>query len=342
MKTKPAIEQLNPYTVKDIDVSIKLDANESVNYLFKDGLVLDDAAINLYPDTNANQLKTALGSYFGIDTDNLMVGSGSSELIELIIKTYVAPGEKVLSFNPSFTMYDVYTTMHGAQFVSVPVEKDLSYDMDKLLTTAKQINPKLIIVCTPNNPTGYQPPKAEIQKLIDHTDALVLLDEAYMDFTDGSQSFLKEAKAYEHVIVSRTFSKAFGLAGARLGYISASKSLMMDLLKVKTPYNVNALSQQLGVKALQKKQTVENFIEGVIERRNDLSCSLKGLGFTVYPSQTNFLFIETNRLDLDQDLIEQGILIRNFASYKPGFFRISVGSASENAALINALKEILS
>ncbi len=341
MKTKPAIEQLNPYRVKDVNVSIKLDANESANYLFKDGLVLEHLDINLYPDTNANGLKEALGSYFDMNSTHLMVGSGSSELIELIIKTYVAPGDKVLSFNPSFTMYDVYTTMHGGTFVSVPVEKDLSYDIDKLITVAHTIKPKLIIVCTPNNPTGYQPAKADIAKLINNTDALVLLDEAYMDFTDGSQSFLKEAKDYDNLIVSRTFSKAFGLAGARLGYMSTSPGIMASLLKVKTPYNVNLLSQQLGVKALEKKQAVQSFINGVIERKMILKEALSNLGFIVYPSQANFLFVKSPVIELDEWLIEQGILIRNFASFEPGYFRISVGSESDNRALINALKEVL-
>ncbi len=342
MQTKPAIEQLTPYKVKDVDYTIKLDANESANYLFKDGIDLSDIDINFYPDTNSTFLRETLGAYFDMSADNLMVGSGSSELIELIIKTYIAPGEKVLSFAPSFTMYEVYTTIHNGSYETLPVESDMSFDIDKLIEKANEINPKLIILCTPNNPTGYQTPKEQIKKLIDNTDALILLDEAYMDFTDGSSSFLRETPFYDNLIVARTFSKAFGLAGARLGYISAGLPIIKSLLKVKTPYNVNALTQNLGIQALKKKPLVVDYINDVIARREALKISLKDLGLTVYPSRANFLFVESPLKALDKRLLTYGILVRNFAEFNEGFYRISVGDQSQNKALISALKEILS
>ncbi len=341
MQNKPAIDTLKPYTVRDVEYTIKLDANESPNYLFENGIDFSTTPFNLYPDTNASRLRKTLGEYFDMSEENLMVGSGSSELIELIIKTYVAPGETVLSFDPSFTMYQVYTTIHGGVYKTVPVEEDMSGSIDRLIREAGQTNPKLIILCTPNNPTGYQFSREAVTKLIRSTDALILLDEAYMDFAGEGASFLRETPFYDNLIVSRTFSKAFGLAGARLGYISAGIPIIQTLMKVKTPYNVNAFTQEIGIRALKKKRTVHAFIDDCIARRDALASTLRDLGLTVYPSRTNFLFVRSEREDLDEALLEKGILIRNFASYAPGFFRISVGNQAENKALISALKEVL-
>ena len=342
MESKPALKALRPYTVKNLEYTVKLDANESTNYLFKDGIVLDTNALNLYPDSNALSLREKLSEFTNVPIENLMVGSGSSELIELIIKTYVAPGETVLSFNPSFTMYEVYTTIHNGKFVSIPVEDHSTFNIDQLIDKAQTIHPKLIIVCTPNNPTGYKTPKEDILKLIQNTSSLILLDEAYMDFADENSSFLHLARQYKNVIVARTFSKAFGLAGARLGYISTALPILQSLSQVKTPYSVSTLTQTIAIEALSKKRLVQQHIIGIIKRRRDLQYQLNNLGFTVYPSQTNFLFVSTPVKNLGEELIKKGVLIRDFASYQTGFYRITVGTETENAKLVKTLKEILS
>ena len=330
------------YTFDHQKADIYLDANESENYLFKDGFKLEAGSINRYPDHRANALKDALASYHDMASASLMLGSGSSELLELIIKTFVNPGEVVLGIEPSFTMYEVYSDMHHATYRTLEVDDKLQVDEKRFIETMKRLNPVLTILCTPNNPTGQTLSDDFIFRVINETKGLVLLDEAYVDFEDAQASWLAKAPGLQNVFVTRTFSKAFGLAGARLGYLSTNPVLMAKLWLVKTPYSISRLSQAIGTRALQEKQKVLAHISGVKKRRETLAEALRGMNFTVYPSKANFLFVRSPIPGLGDALIEKGIKIRNFASYRPDFYRISVGNAYEIKRLLEALKEVMS
>ena len=341
MIPKPSIQSLKGYQVSDIKYEIQLDANESKNFLFPNGIVVNDLEINLYPDNQANVLRAEISKYIGVDPKYIIEGNGSSELLELLVKTYVDKNEVILSFEPSFSMYKIYSQIYSTSYIAVPSNKDFSLDINLMIEYQKKYNPKLIFICTPNNPTGYLIPKEDIIKLLENTNALVAVDEAYMEFTNGSSSMVNEFNRYNNLVILRTMSKAFGLAGIRLGYLISNLEIINTLNKVKSPYHLNALSQYVGIQALQKKELVQKNVSEVILRRNLLSIELSKLGFIIYPSFGNFLFVNSKIKNLFELLKGKGILIRGFSNELSSHYRITIGIKEENEILISKLKEII-
>jgi len=341
MRPKPSIESLKGYQVSPIQYEIQLDANESKNFLFPKGLNIKDLSINLYPDNQALDIRSEIGKYIQIDSKYILEGNGSSELLELLVKTYVDKNEVILSYEPSFSMYKIYSQIYSTTFVGVPSRSDFSLDIQIMIDYAKQYNPKLIFICTPNNPTGYLIPKNEIKRLLESTTALVAVDEAYMEFTDGLTSMVDEIHNYNNLVVLRTMSKAFGLAGIRLGYLIGNLDVIKDLNKVKSPYHLNALSQYVGVKALQMKDEVRKNVLEIQSRRNELEVELSKLKFHLYPSFGNFLFVQSDIENLGDLLKNKGILIRAFSNELKSYYRITIGTKEENEILVHRLKEII-
>ena len=340
MKPKKNIETLKPYQVNDIEYRVKLDANESKNFLFKEEELLDLNGINLYPDNEAFLLKSEMTKLYRITRDQITFGNGSSELLDLLVKSYVNPKDIILSFEPSFSMYPIYAALYDATYIAVPSEKDFSLSIDLMISYVNKFHPKLVFICSPNNPTGYLIPKDEILKLVSSTETLVLVDEAYMEFSSMDNSLISHVKDYPNLVIVRTFSKAFGLAGIRLGYMIASKEIIDTIDKVKAPYALNTLTQTIGLKALNKYEQVLKHVSEVKEQKNFLSQSLQNLGFRVYPSEGNFVFIYSFIENLYEKLIQKGILVRAFNNTLTDYYRITVGSSVENDILIQALKEI--
>lgn len=341
MKPKKSIESLKGYTVSDIKYGIQLDANESKNYLFQNGISINDIEINLYPDNQAKVLRNEISKYIGVDSNFILEGNGSSELLELLVKTYVDKDEVILSFEPSFSMYKIYSQIYGTSFIGVPSNTDFSIDMDLMIDYAKKYNPKLIFICTPNNPTGYLIPKEDIIKLLDHTNALVAVDEAYMEFTNGLTSMVDEMDNYNNLVILRTMSKAFGLAGIRLGYLIGNSEIIETLNKVKSPYHLNVLSQYVGAKAFSYIELVKKNVNEVQFRRKVLADELFKLGFVIYPSYGNFLFVQSKIENLFDLLKAKGVLIRSFSNELQSYYRITIGTKEENEVLVYRLKEII-
>jgi histidinol-phosphate aminotransferase len=340
MQIKKSLKTLHPYKPTNKRPNIKLDANESNNFLFNNTLTLKGIPLNLYPDSQSSSLKQRLSLLHGVDEESIMVGSGSSELIELVIKTYLNPGDTLLSIDPTFAMYEIYTTIHSGNYVKVPVDESYAIDMEQLTREAKHLNPSIIILCSPNNPTGERISKDAITTLLKSSESLVLVDEAYMDFTGEAHSMKHAVNTYSNLIVTRTFSKAYGLAGARLGYLFTSKNIIDDLSRVKTPYSVNALTQALGLEALKDSSKIFTHCKGVKIRREALKESLRDLGLVVLDSEANFLYLISNDARLKDKLLNYDIAIRAFENTVPATYRITVGSEEENNALLTALKEV--
>ncbi|MFW5913858.1 MAG: histidinol-phosphate transaminase [Bacillota bacterium] len=341
MQTKESLKNLNPYRPTKTRPTIKLDANESDNFLFSDGLKLEEVAVNLYPDSEASALKARLAEESGVPSESILVGSGSSELIELVIKTYMNPGDTVLSIDPTFGLYEIYTTIHGGNYETVPLNNAFDLDMERFIQEADTLDPAIIILCSPNNPTGKLIDQDAIRRLLKKTDAIVLLDEAYIDFSGEGESMKREVLDYPNLLVARTFSKAYGMAGARLGYMFADKTVAENLRSVKTPYSVNALSQALGVKALEDPEKVKMHCEAVAERRETLKDKLRSLRLKTLDSATNFLYVLSDDERLREKLLKYDIAIRAYKGTTPASYRITVGSTIENRLLIGALKEVL-
>ncbi len=338
------IKSLEEYKPNSMPYRIKLDANEEKNILFQDinskGIRFSkEFDINLYPDSDASLLRTEIGRYLNINPDNIVAGNGSSEMIELVMKTFIDKDDIILSFIPTFSMYSIFSKIYSAKFVGVESNEDFSADMDVLISIAKEIKPKVIFLCNPNNPIGYLTDKNEIKKLLDNVYSIVVVDEAYMEF--ASNSMVEEICRYKNLIVLRTLSKAFGLAAIRLGYMAACEDIINVIKKVKSPYNLNTISQYIGIEALKNKDKMLKYVEEVKIERGYLYDELIQLPLKVYKSHANFIFFQSNVVGINKKLEKEGILIRSFSEDLEGFYRVTVGNRWENEEFLKYLKEIL-
>lgn len=346
------IKNLKEYKVENNFYRIKLDANEGENIFFKDFNSVDMEFlkdINRYPDNNTEILGEEIGKYLGVKADNIIAGNGSSEIIELVMKTFIGNNDKILSFVPTFSMYSIFAKIYGGEFIGVGGQgsctnavipkEDFSLNIDILIEKAKKINPKLILICNPNNPTGYLIPKESIIRLLESVESIVVVDEAYIEFAEGSM--VDEIENYENLIILRTFSKALGLAGLRLGYMIANTEITNMVSKVKSPYSLNTLSQAFGIMALKNISLINTYVQNVNLEREKLYKILKEFGFKVYPSSTNFILFYSQIRDLGEKLKNDGVLIRSFSGDLENYYRVSIGSVYENNEFIKSLKEIL-
>lgn len=335
MTIKKALKHLKPYDPKPVEASIYLDANEvntSLSFLLNQEVL---TSLNRYPDHQGTQLIEMLCDQFGYQKETVMIGSGSSELLELIIKTYISPSDVILSIDPTFVMYQQYATIHQATYISVPESNDI---LDDLYQAYIAYLPKVIMISNPNNPTGSLIPKDKLVGFIKKVSCVVVIDEAYIEYANLNETLIYDIKDISNVFVTRSFSKAWGLAGARLGYIVSQKENIQTLKVAKTPYSVSSVTQALGIEALKMDQEIFKTIEQIKETRTSTYLSLKEILQEVYPSYGNFLYVYESRINLYETLLSKGIKIR---SYQNGYYRITIGTKEEMDALVFAIKELL-
>lgn len=337
MKTNMYINQLIPYSSKQAQTSIRLNANETANYLFPKGILLD-VQFERYPVSTPIQLAQAIATKYAVSNDSVLLGNGSTELLELTVKTFTEPGDTIISLDPSFAMYKIYSDMYGCNLQTVSVTQTTEALFEQLSILDQQCKPALVFLCNPNNPTGSLLPKKAILNFIKASDALVVVDEAYMEFASEKESLTDETSNYPNLLIARTFSKAYGLASMRLGYMIGSSSTIQTLSKAKLPYSLNEATAQIGLLAIRQTSTVSRFVQSVISERERLFVALTKLGINVRPSFTNFLYV-TSDIDLQAVLLDYDILIRSFRN---GSYRITIGTREENNSLLQALQEVLS
>ena len=337
-EVKESIKDFKSYKPNTVEYDTKLDANESRTNetLLLRNLSLD--SINRYPDHYTIELRKKIALLYNRSYEEVIVGNGSSELLELVTKTFVNPKEVVLSVEPSFVMYEKYTKLSGGIYKTVKTNEYYELDIDEFIREAIELRPKLIFLCTPNNPTGSIIKKEDVLRIVKSTDAYIVVDEAYMEFSESDESVIDSINEYPNLMINRTFSKAFALAGARLGYFIANKELINTLYIAKTPYSVTTLSQQLGLEALKDLSYLNNNVKSVVKNRKELEKQLQLLGIRTYESNANFIFCKYTQKDIKKELEAKRILIRGFGN---GLYRITVGTKAENNILLQALEEIL-
>jgi histidinol-phosphate aminotransferase len=306
------------------------------------------AGVNLYPDGSAYTLHSALAAHHGVTPDEIFVGNGSNELIELIVRTFVLDGEEVLASAQSFVAYKLAANAHGRTFMEAPMKARFHYDLEALkkLLTRKT---KVVFLANPDNPTGTWFLEKDLLPLLDAApkDTLVVLDEAYAEYVDapGYQDALALRKKYPNLIVLRTFSKIYGLAGLRVGYGLARPDLVEYIDRVRAPFNVNHVAQVAAAAALEDREHVARSRALVLEQRPVLASGLEKLGATVVPSQGNFLLADfpgRPAKQLFEDLLREGVVLRPMAGYGfPNAQRISVGLPAENEKCLAALERVL-
>ena len=341
MKEKQSVKELQPYVVNPVVCSVKLDANEGNKDLFKDLIkdIGDDFYLNLYPDDNYTQLKEAIVNYIGCKIENISVGNGSSELLDLCVKTFVDTNELILSLDPTFSMYSIYAKIVNSRYIGAGEGNDFIINVDDVIKSIKENNPKLTIICNPNNPTGTTIKREDVLRIVKSTDNVVIVDEAYMEFSN--ESVVDEIENYDNLIVVKTMSKAFSMAGIRTGYLIANEELVKTIEKVRPPYNLNSISALLATKALKQKDKMLSYVENLKIEREKIYEKLIDMGVKAYKSGANFVFFSSKVDNLAEKLIDNDVLIRKFGGKLDNYYRVTVGSKEENEAFLNAMKNIV-
>src|SRR6056297_2279852 len=285
-----------------------------------------------YPDSDAKELRENMAEYYGCKMENILVGNGSSDLLLTTINAFCKNKEKVMTFDPSFSMYGIYCKLSNIKHTTIKSKDNYSFSLENIINKYLIEKPKILLICNPNNPTGSYIKKSDIIKILEKVeDTIVIMDEAYIEF--GGESTVDLINEYENLIIMRTLSKAFGLAGLRIGALISNESMVENLWKVKLPYNLNSASQLLANQAFQN-------IEIINKERSRLIKKLEDMDFKVYPSMTNFIMIESNIKDLASKLENKKVLIRDFNKDIKNHYRITVGSREDNNYLIKILKEV--
>lgn len=336
------IKSLQPYSsardeYKDINSKdmIFLDANENP---FENG-------VNRYPDPQQINVKNLLSEIKGVDTENILLGNGSDEVLDLLFRAFCEPHkDNIITLPPTYGMYSVLANVNAIENRKVLLKPGFQPNIQEILSVADRKS-KLLFLCSPNNPTGNSYNVKCVHELLIRFKGLVIIDEAYIDFSE-QESWLKKLSKFPNLIITQTMSKAYGLAGIRLGVCYASKEIIQILNNIKPPYNVNELTQQRAIARLQKIDEIKNEIGQLISERKrlkqELECCVSYIE-KVYPSDGNFLLLKVDDANKRyQQLIENGVVIRNRTTQPlcENCLRISVGVCEENQRLIRALKSL--
>jgi histidinol-phosphate aminotransferase len=348
---KPQVRALRPYSLRTERAKIKLNQNENpwdapTEIKEKTFKQLANRAWSRYPDFVPLRLRERLAKFTGWKPEGIRVGNGSNELIQAVLMVTVGEGKRVLISEPTFALYRQIATVLGGQVVSVPLTPDLTYHVEMLRDKIRSAAPDVTIVCSPNNPTGCVIDHVNLALLLKSTRGLVLVDEAYFEFS--GQSVIPLLAQYPNLVVLRTFSKAMAMAALRVGYLLASPELVQEISKAVLPYNLNVISQTAAEVALEMyEMKLEPLVRRIITEREYIYVQLKDIpGLTPIPSWANFMLVrsamESNRVFTE--LLKRDILVRDVSTYPmlQDYFRISVGTAEENDQLLRALREIFS
>lgn len=314
------------------DLGIFLDANEN-----------PFGELNRYPDPNQKKLKARLSVCKGVFPDQIFVGNGSDEIIDLLYRIVCRPGiDQALTFVPSYGMYKVLAAINDVELIQVPLTPDFQIDLKKSIEQIELGKVKLIFICTPNNPTGNAISREAIECILRRFKGIVAVDEAYIDFS-GTESMIDLLNRYPNLVVIQTMSKAHALANARVGFAYAHEDLVMVLNKVKPPYNVSGLNQTAALNALLDEGSFKRNVDLLIEERKKMEKNLVQLKsvIKVYPSDANFLLVVFRQAKETFDRLTQlKIIVRNRTEMVNNCIRITVGSPAENEQLIQVLKRI--
>ncbi len=338
---RPHISRLQPYSSARDEYSGKfgvfLDANENPFGSMADG------DFNRYPDPYQWEIKTRLGKLKGVETNQIFLGNGSDEAIDLLLRAFCNPGlDNVILLPPTYGMYEVSAGINDIRLKKVNLTSDFQLKTDEILEAIEE-KTKIIFICSPNNPSGNKVNRDDVRRILENFGGLVVLDEAYIDFSD-EPSFISELSDFPNLVVMQTFSKAWGLASLRLGMAFASSEIIRMLNLIKPPYNISGLTQEKVLEALNNADQISKVVFDILKERNYLEKSLTKLSFvkTIYPSNANFLLIKVSEArKIYEFLISQTIIIRDRSRVVlcEDCLRISVGTRKENDALLNALHQ---
>jgi histidinol-phosphate aminotransferase len=345
-RPRPGLREVPIYEPPQLDVPVRLNTNECP-YQLPDGFA-DDLAdairairYHRYPDREALGLRESLARHVGLPAESVWVANGSNEVIEQLLLAYGGPGRTALLFEPTYAMHSRLAWTTFTDVATVPLDPPFVLTSEHVGAAAKA-RPDVVFVCSPNNPTGGAQPVEITEELASSIDALILVDEAYVEF--GGKSAARLVAGMPNVVVVRTFSKAFALAAARLGYCLASPEVLDDVRRVRLPYHLSSMAQAAATVALHHVDEAMAILDAVRRERDRIVQALGSFeGLTVYPSDANFVFFRSPKPapEVWQGLLDRGVLIRDFSAVAPGCLRVTAGTPAEVDAFLGALGEVL-
>ena len=342
---KENVRSLKPYAVENIQSEIKLHANESpfppskeLHELFITSL--KKFQLNRYPDPDSKNLKQSIAKRLGANTEQLIIGNGSDEIILLLLQVFCNEGDTIIIPDPTFAMYALISQSLGVKAINVPLNSDWNINASQILETAEKNRSRLIFLSYPNNPTGNCFSETEVRTVIGEFNGIVVMDEAYYDFSQ--KSFVREIKKHNNIVVLRSFSK-IGLAAMRVGFGVADSLIIQEINKVRLPYNSNMLSQSFAEHLINNFQLVQKQIDYILDERSRLIGELKKIeSISVFPTDSNFFLFKTEHSadELFYHLLYNGILVRNLSSHPKlnNCLRVTVGTKSENDRFLSEVK----
>lgn len=343
------IKNLKPYKTSEVEYNVKLDANENPYEIPKnlDEEVYEqlkkeifDTIWNYYPDASYDKLREEIAKQNNLEKENIILGNGSDEIILNLMLTYVNKEKSILVHPPTFSMYKILAQVVNGNAVEVHLDEQFQLNTEKMIEELKREDISLTFITYPNNPTGNLFKEEEIEKIIMASKGIVIIDEAYYEF--AKKTFMDKVKKYKNVIVLRTFSKAYGIAGLRVGYMAADISIVEEVNKVRLPYNLNKISELIALKVYKNKEKFEKIVEDILLERDRMYKELKKIDILqVFHSDTNSIFLKTDMADeIFEQLLENGILIRKFGNELKNYLRISIAKKEENDRIIEIIKSI--
>ena len=345
---RPDFADIVPYDPKYLPAEVMISANENPDDVPAEVRASIDArlaelAFNRYPDPLANELRDEIAAMYGVERDWVLVSNGGDELLFGLALCWGGPGRAFLNMPPTFSVYAANAKLTGTTVVDVPRRSDFTIDEEAVLERVAQGDIDFVVVTSPNNPTGDCARPEFLHKLLEATDALVMVDEAYAEFS--GQTMTEFLRDYDNLAVLRTFSKAYSLAGVRVGYLLANPDIIREFIKVRQPYSVDAVSQVIATEVVRNREAFQPRIREIIAERGVLAGKLAELpGVEVYDSQANYLLIRLpNAGEVWQKLFDAGVLVRDFSASAglEGCLRVTVGSKQENQVLFDTLSDIL-
>jgi histidinol-phosphate aminotransferase len=350
---KPQVRAMSAYTLRPYEPRVKLNQNESpydVPEALKARIAerLADRPWNRYPPFVAHNFIAAVAEATGWPEEGILVANGSNELIQAFFAVVVEPGKSVVIPEPTFTLYRLMAEVNGGAVIPVPLTEDLRFDVDAIVRAARESDAAVVVLCTPNNPTGSALTREEIERIHDETDALILLDQAYVEF--GGYDAIPFLEGRPRAVVLRTFSKAMALAGLRAGYLLGDPALAAEVHKAKLPYNVNFFTEVAAAEILRGRGLMEPLVEAMRRERDRLYEGLRAIpGIRAFPSAANFVLfrVETPGLPhtrvFERLLDEHGILVRDVSKYPMlgGCLRVNAGTPEETSEFLAALRAIV-
>ncbi len=346
-RVKKSVRNIGAYTLREYAYEIKINQNENPYDVPADvkRLILDAAAErswSRYPPFEPESLYALLADYTGWVPEGILAGNGSNELIQAVFAVFVRPGSRVVLPSPTFTVYKLVGTVAGAEIVEIPLRADYSFDCDALEAAATTAD--IIVICSPNNPTGGLYPRDRLIRLLETAPGPVVVDEAYCEFS--KETAVDLLTSYDNLIILRTFSKAFSLAGLRVGYGLMDPALAREVDKATLPYNLNFFTIAAAEALLENRDKVAGTIEEIIIERDRMIPAMNAIpGVTAYPSRANFILFETPLAPstIFEELLADGLLVRNVSAYPmlERALRVSVSRPDDNERFLASLRRVM-